>query len=79
MFDFVICRASDTSIQLVIELDDRSHKNAQRAIRDEFLEKAAAAAGLPLLRIPCQRSYSIETLTSLITAHLSEVDGRLRD
>ena len=58
-FDFVICRDSDSMILLLIELDDKSHKKTQRIDRDNFVEKATEAAGIPLLRIPCQRSYSV--------------------
>lgn len=71
-FDFVICRASDTSIVLLIELDDKSHNNPKRMKRDEFLERATEAAGIPLLRIPCRRSYSIPEVSSLIASQLSE-------
>lgn len=71
-FDFVICRASDSSILLLIELDDKSHKKTQRLERDDFVEKATEAAGIPLLRIPCQRSYSAQEVSSLITTHLPE-------
>ncbi|MGF1530095.1 MAG: DUF2726 domain-containing protein [Puniceicoccaceae bacterium] len=69
-FDFVICRASDSSIVLLIELDDKSHKKTQRVNRDQFIEKATEAAGIPLLRIPCQRTYSEQELSSLIATHL---------
>lgn len=71
-FDFVICRASDSSILLLIELDDKSHKKTQRMERDDFVEKATEAAGIPLLRIPCQRSYSVQEVSSLITINLPE-------
>ncbi len=71
-FDFVICRASDSSILLLIELDDKSHKKDRRMDRDNFLERATEAAGVPLLRIPCQRNYSIQEVSSLTTAHLPE-------
>ena len=69
-FDFVICRASDSSIHLLIELDDRSHKKTSRMERDDFIERATDAAGIPLLRIPCQRSYSMNEISALISAHL---------
>lgn len=73
-FDYVICRASDLSILLLIELDDKSHKRAQRVDRDHFLEKAAEAAGVPLLRIPCQRSYSTQEVHSLVAKHLGDAN-----
>ncbi len=73
-FDFVICRASDCSILLLIELDDKSHKKIQRIDRDNFVEKATEAAGISLLRIPCQRSYSTQELSSLIAMHLPKIN-----
>ena len=75
-FDFVICRASDTSISLLIELDDSSHANRKRQERDAFLEKATEAAGIKLLRIPCKKSYSTKELGSLLAANLPESEGR---
>ncbi len=71
-FDFVICRASDSAILLLIELDDKSHKKTKRVDRDQFIEKATEASGIPLLRIPCQRSYSVQEMSFLISTHLPE-------
>lgn len=71
-FDFVICGASDSSILLLIELDDKSHKKSGRIERDDFVESATKAAGIPLLRVPCQRNYSLEEMSSLILTHLQE-------
>jgi Protein of unknown function (DUF2726) len=73
-FDFVICRASDSAILLLIELDDKSHSNDSRMKRDAFVEKVTEAAGLPLLRIRCQKSYSPSEITSLLKPHLPNID-----
>lgn len=69
-FDFVICRASDFAIMLLIELDDRSHNKNNRVERDTFVEQAASAARLPLLRIPCQKSYQPSEIAILLQPHL---------
>lgn len=69
-FDFVVCRASDSSILVLIELDDRSHLKNDRVERDDLVNKAAEAAGLPLLRIPCRKSYSAHDLSELLAKHL---------
>lgn len=74
-FDFVVCRACDSSIVLVIELDDKSHRMAQRVGRDDFIEKAVGAAGTPLLRIPCRRSYSTQEIHSLVALHISDMNS----
>ena len=71
-FDFVICRASDFSILLLIELDDKSHNKPQRIDRDNFVEKATEAAGIPLLRISCQGSYSAQDVSSQIETHIQK-------
>ncbi|NNE92544.1 MAG: DUF2726 domain-containing protein [Verrucomicrobiales bacterium] len=65
-FDFVIYRQSDLSFVLLIELDDKSHGKSNRQKRDEFLDGAVKAAGIPLVRVPCQRSYSMEEIAGLI-------------
>jgi len=56
--DFVLCTPDDMRIVACIELDDSSHNAAKRAERDDFINKAFQAAGLPLLRIKTQASYS---------------------
>lgn len=52
--DFLLCDSSNTKPLLVIELDDRSHDRPERRERDEFLDRACAAAGLAILHIPCR-------------------------
>lgn len=51
--DFLLCAPSDTRPVLVIELDDKTHQRADRKERDEFLDRACKAAGLPVLHVPC--------------------------
>jgi hypothetical protein len=75
-FDFVICRASDSAIRLLIELDDKSHDNSRRIERDAFIEQAAKAAGVPLLRIRCKRNYRPSELAALVEPHLPSIDPK---
>ena len=49
--DFVLCDKSYISSKLVIELDDKSHQEEDRKIRDEELERILSEAGIPLLRL----------------------------
>jgi hypothetical protein len=70
-FDFVLCRPSDLMPVCVIELNDKSHAKDSRKGRDEFLEKVCAVAGIPLIFIPAQHSY---TLTE-ICDHIAGVIG----
>jgi len=56
-FDFLLCRPDDLQPVCAIELNDLSHKRSKRRRRDDFLQDACAAAGLPLVFFPAQRSY----------------------
>ena len=69
-FDFVVCRADNTSIVLLIELDDKSHNNPKQQDNDRFLDLATKAAAVPLLRVPCRKNYSTSEISSLIASHL---------
>ena len=66
--DFVLCR-SDLSIAAVIELDDRSHRRADRQDADTRKNKALADAGIRLVRIPAGRLPSEDSLRALIDAN----------
>lgn len=47
--DFVIC-SRDSTIEAVIELDDASHRNAQRQVADAKKDKALSSAGIRIVR-----------------------------
>ncbi|NWO04681.1 MAG: DUF2726 domain-containing protein [Alteromonadaceae bacterium] len=49
-----------------IELDDKSHQAKDRQERDEFLDRAFDAAGLPLIRFPAKRGYTRESILSAL-------------
>lgn len=55
--DFVLADAGSTATRLVIELDDRTHQRSDRRRRDDFVDRALAAAGVPLLRVPAAAKY----------------------
>ena len=55
--DFVLCDAKLAPI-VAIELDDSSHDEEDRQSRDDFVDTALAAAAVPIVRIPCQRTYA---------------------
>jgi hypothetical protein len=60
--DFVLCKRSDLSVLGIIELDDLSHQRADRQARDEFVDNALAAAGIPILHIKMRKRYSVSAL-----------------
>jgi len=64
--DFVACDPNDLTIQFVVELDDKSHAKAKRQTRDEFVNQALAAAGVPLFRFPAKRAYSVQDIQNSI-------------
>lgn len=55
--DFLLTTADDFQPLLAIELDDSSHMLPARQKRDEWLDRALVAAGLPILRVQARRDY----------------------
>lgn len=64
-FDYVLCDA-ELSIVGAIELDDASHRRADRVQRDAFIEWACKSAGVPLIRIKTAKKYDIKELRATI-------------
>lgn len=69
--DFVLCNPNTFKIAAVVELDDKSHARADRIKRDEFVDNAFKAAGLPLIRVRAQSGYDVQA----IRAHLEPLLG----
>ena len=70
--DFLLCDSGSMEIKLAIELDDRSHRRADRVARDAFVNKAFASAHLPLMRVPVSRDYNSEDLRATIDEQIGE-------
>ncbi len=68
--DFVLCDRQNIVPLLVIELDDASHEREDRRERDAFLDKALAAASLPILHVAAKRTYAPKELAELIQQKL---------
>lgn len=49
--DFVFCDPETLEILAGLELDDPSHERPERIARDEFVDNAYAAAGIPLIHV----------------------------
>ncbi len=56
--DFVLCDPKSTCPVIVIELDDRSHQRSERQARDQFVDRAYAAAGVPILHVRARDRYA---------------------
>ena len=68
--DFVLCDPRTLAVVAVVELDDRSHQRADRRDRDAFVDGALAAAGIPILHVPCQRAYSVSELRESVLSKI---------
>tara|TARA_R110002095_G_scaffold2463_6_gene10048 strand:- start:4403 stop:5065 length:663 start_codon:yes stop_codon:yes gene_type:complete len=74
--DFLLCNSKSITPLLGVELDDSSHARKDRRERDQFVDAVFAAAGLPLLRIPAARGYSVSDLSDLIQHNLKKTNVR---
>jgi very-short-patch-repair endonuclease len=66
--DFAICDLRTRAVVGVIELDDSSHQSVSRQRRDEFLDKALLAAGVPVVHVAAQKAYLPAQLRGQISA-----------
>jgi hypothetical protein len=73
--DFLLCNPQTMQPLLAIELDDSSHASPRRQHRDADVDRIFEAAGLPLLRIPTQRSYQTQALSAVLNPYLNDVPG----
>lgn len=64
--DFLLCDPQSMRPLLGIELDDKSHRRADRQKRDRFLNHVFAAAQLPLVHIPVKRGYATKKLNQFL-------------
>jgi hypothetical protein len=70
--DYVLVDRQTSAIRLAIELDDKSHRQKQRRVRDAFVNRVCAQAGVPLLRVPAAGRYDREELR----ARLAQIQSR---
>ncbi len=69
--DFVICAPDTLRPRVVVELDDASHERRERRERDEFVDAAFRAAGLPVVRITAKRQYAPAEIAALVLPFLA--------
>jgi hypothetical protein len=70
--DFLLCESRSMQPRVGIELDDSSHAREDRQTRDALVEKVFEAAGLPLLRFPVQRAYTVSDIASRLLPYFDE-------
>ena len=68
--DFLICDQVSLKPLIGVELDDKSHQQANRVQRDHFVNEVFKAANLPLLHVPVKSAYDVTKLTDLIKSEL---------
>ena len=73
--DFVLVDSGSTAIVLVIELDDRTHLQANRRERDVFVDRALRAAEIPILRVTAAANYDVKRLRQTIAETLAETQA----
>jgi hypothetical protein len=71
--DFVLVDARTTAFELIIELDDKSHRQHERRGRDDFVDRALAAAGIPVLRVPAAARYDPADLRTRLVPFMESV------
>lgn len=64
--DFLLCDPKTMQPLLGVELDDASHRRPDRQKRDMFVERAFAAARLPLTRVAVQAKYDARELSAYL-------------
>ena len=74
--DFVVCDKNDLSILGVVELDDQSHKSAKRRERDRFLDSVLDSAGIPIVHIQAQSTYSVIDIQNHLQKSFSFMAGK---
>ena len=70
--DFILCDATTLRPLVAVELDDRSHQRSDRQKRDQFVDRALAAARLPILHIPVESHYNVTALASQIRQAMTQ-------
>ena len=70
--DFVACDPRTFEVVGVVELDDQSHERPERRRRDLFFDAAMDAAGVPVLRVPVQRTYPVKELREWVREAFGE-------
>ena len=68
--DFVICDSEAIRVLAVVELDDSSHSAANRQTRDAFVDRALAAAGVPMFRVKARDGYVPSDIRELLAEAL---------
>lgn len=64
--DFVICKRSDFSLLLIVELDGGSHNEKKQKLRDILVNRVFKDADIPVLHYSPQRFYERTDLKEIV-------------
>ncbi len=65
--DIVACDLATLGIRFVLELDDSTHSQPRRQSRDQFVDKALQAAGIPVIHVSAKKGYSVQDIQSILS------------
>lgn len=71
--DFLLLQPETLKPLVGLELDDASHKRADRIERDQFVNQVFATAGLPLIRVPARSGYDPQALAAELAPYLARM------
>lgn len=72
--DFVICDAALSPV-IAIELDDSSHRRADRVARDRDVNRILEIAELPIVRFPVRRVFDATDIARQLLTKLTALSG----
>ncbi len=76
-FDYVLTDPKSLAVRFVIELNDKSHRSENRAVRDQLIRGACESADLRLIEVEAKRTYSVAEVRALLADPvLPDGDGR---
>lgn len=75
--DFLVCDPNTLQPIFAVELDDSSHKQANRGERDAFVDSALSVANLPLIHIPARETYNTQELGALFNNAIQKREMRV--
>jgi len=64
--DFVLVHPGTLAVAKVVELDDQSQTSSQRQVRDRLIDSVLNEAGIALVRLKAQQSYTVPALAALL-------------
>jgi len=64
--DFVLVHPGTLAVAKVVELDDQSQTSSQRQVRDRLIDALFNEAGITLVRLKVQQSYTVSALAALL-------------